>query len=663
MKRKTSLGAITLAAACLIVFGACAEPTESGEQAADEARVEAKAEALGSGVDQSFQAPGIWAQEFTVSQDWKGENPRLLADVDGNGRKDLVAFGNSGVWLGMSTGAGFTPMYVLADLGYNSGWRVAKHPRLAGDVNGDGRDDVVAFGDAGVWVATSYGAGLNGAAYSVAEFGYNQGWRTELHPRVLADVNGDGAKDVVGFANNGVYVSLGSPSGLGPAYFALGGFGVNDGWTIAKHPRLLGDVDGDGRDDVVGFGDAGVWVALADGGGGFKPMQYVIANFGYDAGGWRVARNPRLLADFDRDGKQDIVAFGDDGVWVARAAGGGAFEAPKFVMADFGYLQGWSTTRHVRDVADLNGDGYPDIVGFGEGAVYRALGGPAGFDPIRSVLRDLTAGYGYETATTPRLVGDVTGDGMSDLVAFNSASVKVARSGSAPPNAAPKAPSGLSITGRTSSSITVAWADNSSDERSFYINYGKGSSLTGTLTAAANVTTKTLSGLSSDTNYCFSVQAESLWGISAETTQQCARPLPSSGGGGGGGGGGPPLTVNQCGVGLSCPAGYHPFDYQTTATCPGNLENDNVTRCAINSGTFTSCGVRNCPSGWHATSFSFNLSCLPSYAGGDLDPNASSCTPDTQSFYACASCPPGYNQDASTSVHFCDGYPQVHCWK
>jgi hypothetical protein len=46
------------------------------------------------------------------------------------------------------------------------------------------------------------------------------------------------------------------------------GFGAGEsagGWTSAdRFPRQLADVNGDGRADIVGFGDAGVWVALVD---------------------------------------------------------------------------------------------------------------------------------------------------------------------------------------------------------------------------------------------------------------------------------------------------------------------------------------------------------------------------------------------------------------
>ncbi len=73
-----------------------------------------------------------------------------------------------------------TPQFVLADLGYDQGWRVESHPRLTADVTGDGRDDIVGFGDDGVWVAVSGGNGVN---LVLTDFGYNQGWRVASHPR------------------------------------------------------------------------------------------------------------------------------------------------------------------------------------------------------------------------------------------------------------------------------------------------------------------------------------------------------------------------------------------------------------------------------------------------------------------------------------------------
>src|SRR5215211_7484910 len=69
-----------------------------------------------------------------------------------------------------------------------------------------------------------------------------------------------------------------------------------------------------GHADIVGFGGGGVWVSLNNGDGTFQGLQLVVANFGYDAGGWRVDRHPCFLADLTGDRRADIAGFGNAGV-------------------------------------------------------------------------------------------------------------------------------------------------------------------------------------------------------------------------------------------------------------------------------------------------------------------------------------------------------------
>jgi hypothetical protein len=40
-------------------------------------------------------------------------------------------------------------------------------------------------------------------------------------------------------------------------------FGCTTGWALHKYPRLLGDVNGDGRDDIVRFGYSATPVRLS----------------------------------------------------------------------------------------------------------------------------------------------------------------------------------------------------------------------------------------------------------------------------------------------------------------------------------------------------------------------------------------------------------------
>lgn len=206
----------------------------------------------------------------------------------------------------------------------------------------------------------------------VTNFGYTAGgWRVERHPRDLADLTGDGRADIVGFGNAGVWTALNKGDGTFRAPDAGGGQLRLHGWRVEKHPRFLADLTGDGRADIVGFGDGGVWVSLSNGDGTFRKPKLVVENFGYSAGGWRVERHPRFLADLTGDGRADIVGFGGAGVWASLSNGDGTFQAPQLVMANFGYTAGgWRVERHPRFLADLTGDGRADIVGFGEAGVW-----------------------------------------------------------------------------------------------------------------------------------------------------------------------------------------------------------------------------------------------------------------------------------------------------
>jgi hypothetical protein len=138
---------------------------------------------------------------------------------------------------------------------------------MLADVNGDGKADAVGFGYAGVYVALTNASGTGFAPTTsqwTGAFSYNAGWRVDQHPRMLADVNGDGKADAVGFGYSGVIVALANASGTG---FEPNGnlwstsFSYNAGWRVSLHPRMFADVNGDGKDDAVGFGYAGVYVA------------------------------------------------------------------------------------------------------------------------------------------------------------------------------------------------------------------------------------------------------------------------------------------------------------------------------------------------------------------------------------------------------------------
>ena len=95
------------------------------------------------------------------------------------------------------------------------------------------------------------------------------GWVSQdKFPRHVADVNGDGRADIVGFGHYAVYVSLGQTDGTFASHQTAysNNFTVNKGGWVSqdKYPRHVADVNGDGRADIVGFGNSAVYVSLSE---------------------------------------------------------------------------------------------------------------------------------------------------------------------------------------------------------------------------------------------------------------------------------------------------------------------------------------------------------------------------------------------------------------
>ena len=382
-----------------------------------------------TGIALAGPAHAVSTQGFLSYVDgWRvGQHVRELADVNGDGRADVVAFGDPGVFvaLGQTNGTFAAPVLRVRDFGTAQGWRTDRHPRTVADVDGDGRDDLVGFGYAGVMVSYAQPDGsFTAPRLKVRDFGWDQGWRVDRHVRELADLSGNGTADIVGFGYSGVTISHGRTDrtfdGTGKR---IDSYGWDRGWRIDKNPRMLADMDGNGTADIVGFGDAGTYVSYFSAlGDTFTQPALEIRNFGY-AQGWRVDQHPRMLADVNvnpaGNAAADIIGFGYSGVSVAHSLNGGNYTGVALRVNDFGQAQGWRGDRHLRTHADINVDGIQDLVGFGNAGVYVAHGRADGtFAPVYLKV----AAFGYDQGWTedryPRLLGDVNGDGRDDVVGF-----------------------------------------------------------------------------------------------------------------------------------------------------------------------------------------------------------------------------------------------------
>jgi hypothetical protein len=138
------------------------------------------------------------------------------------------------------------------------GWRIGHNPRTLADLNGDGTADIIAFRTNGeVWVALNNGGTCREPKLSINEFDSAAG--TNKHPLFVADINGDGLGDIVWFGDKGVYVAIGNGDGtFQHPKLVLNSFGYIGGWRVDKHPRYVVDLTGDGAVDIIVFGNDAV---------------------------------------------------------------------------------------------------------------------------------------------------------------------------------------------------------------------------------------------------------------------------------------------------------------------------------------------------------------------------------------------------------------------
>ncbi|WP_097955659.1 MULTISPECIES: RICIN domain-containing protein [unclassified Streptomyces] len=312
---------------------------------------------------------------------WAGLGERFLADTTGTGIADIIGIKPAkGAVASSSRGDGtFDDERVLHPPASSASpkdlWTLA-------DLTGGSRPGVVVLAAEGVRVSAQGEGGTfapAGGEPVLKAFGHGPqagGWLVEKHPRFLADTTGDGRLDIIGCHDDGLWVSLQDEEGtFAEPLYVLDDFGVDQGWSsIDEHPRFVIATTSDGVPDIVGFGPQGVVVARGRGDGTFEPSRLVLNDYG-QAQGWTGEKHPRLLADVTGDRTPDIIGFGNEGVWVSHNNGDGGFEQAQLVCRGFGYNEdagGWRVDRHSRFLADITGDGRVDIVGFGGPGVHVA---------------------------------------------------------------------------------------------------------------------------------------------------------------------------------------------------------------------------------------------------------------------------------------------------
>lgn len=272
--------------------------------------------------DQGFDGGGTWTTDYSPVTGWTSADAFFVRDVTGDGAADIVGINDWGVYVAPSVYNGQLDQWSfgakqlwLRGFSSTTGWNGNRDVRLVTDINSDGLADLVGFKDDGVYVSMSNGARFSTPQKVSDQFGANLGWQMN-HVRTVANLNGDRYADLIGIGPSGVQVALGNGAGFQTATMWSTKFGDTDGWDGSKDVRLIGDVDGDGRDDVVGINGDHVYVAHNNG-AGFDTPEAITDDF-TKVKGWDVAKHPRFLGDVDGDGQLELVGFFNDAVYWDR---------------------------------------------------------------------------------------------------------------------------------------------------------------------------------------------------------------------------------------------------------------------------------------------------------------------------------------------------------
>ncbi|GAA0807818.1 glycoside hydrolase domain-containing protein [Spirilliplanes yamanashiensis] len=218
----------------------------------------------------------------------------------------------------------------------------------------------------------------------------------------LADATGNGWSDVY-FRQSSTGALHLSP-GNGTVLDSAANREISRGWNTMNAILRLGDVDRDGRADVLARQPAtgNLFLYRGQAGGTLAPRTL----FGT---GWNGVRELTAIGDATGDGYPDLLAVRGADLWLYAGTAAGPL-APRVRVG----AGGWSAMSELAGVGDLTGDGRPDMVArvTADGRLFLYPGAAGGgFGPRRQI------GTAWNTMRDLAGVGDFDRDGRPDLVA------------------------------------------------------------------------------------------------------------------------------------------------------------------------------------------------------------------------------------------------------
>jgi hypothetical protein len=319
---------------------------------------------------------GTFASTPVISHLAQYESQITVADVNSDQKADLVLSGQTAVRVMIGNGLG----------GFTAGATFPMNEAYVGvaDFNGDHHLDIAT------------GAGIE---YGDGAGNFTLGNQSFAATNVLAaDFNHDGNQDVLAFSANGNYqVWLGDGSGS---------FSPQPMQTFPGNTNIaVGDLNSDGYPDLV-FTEplkGTLDVAMGVGDGTFGPLSY------YNAG---VEPSNFALADFNDDQQLDVAVGTLYGSSLLLNKGAGNFESPTTVATTAG--------QRPMNIAtgDFNGDGKADIVVGTASAASQNNGAIVVYfsngDGTYTQMPQTPTGSAFAPSVT---VADLNGDGIPDVIA------------------------------------------------------------------------------------------------------------------------------------------------------------------------------------------------------------------------------------------------------